>query len=231
MKLNSEQQEESLEDMEEEEGGNDERGRQKDLTPQESLSLAEKMHLLWDASRPAIPSYDNENYTHDSDLEKVEEENEDYAISHCPDAWKFLTNGQDYQWLLGRVRSEMLLTEREGTAAENIRCEILKRLASSKTGPGYNHGISKAKFEIPWNLLTFLKEHYPDEEQLELGSIITIVGDGIDAQALTCAQYMKQVWPTTGVETLSILQEAVEKGPGSCFKRTSNSFFFKRGCY
>jgi hypothetical protein len=185
----------------------------------------EKMHLLWDAPRPAVSSYNNEFSGHETDLEEIEEENEDYAISQYPDAWKFLTDGEVYQWLLGRVRSEMLLTEREGTAAENIRCEILKRLASSKTGPGYNHGISKAKFEIPWNLLNFIKEHYPDEGQLELGSVITIVGDGIDAQALTCAQYMEQVWPTTGVETLSILQEAVARGPKNCFKCTSNSSF------
>jgi len=229
MKSSSEQREQSCEEKEEEseeQGENYER-RGGNMTPQEGLSLAEKMHLLWVAPRLEVNSLHIENSAPDFNAEKLEDENEDeseegnddYAISHYPDAWKFLTNGEDYQWLLGRVKSEMLLTEREGTAAEYIRCEILKKLASSKVGPGYSHGISKARFEIRWNLLTFLKEHYPDEEHLELASIITIVGDGIDAQALTCGQYMQLVWPTSGVETLSVLQKAVEGGSGTCLKR------------
>lgn len=106
----------------------------------------------------------------------------------------------------------MLLTKRDGTLAENIRREILKGLASGKKENGYGQGIYRAKFKIPWAPQAFLKQQYPDEHNLQLGYIITIVGSGVDAQALTCAGYLSQVWPATSLDTLRALQEAVTNG-------------------
>ncbi len=106
----------------------------------------------------------------------------------------------------------------DDTLAENIRREILNGLASGKKEVGYGQGLLQAKFKIPWNLQAFLKEQYPDEQNLQLGHIITIVGSGVDAQALTCAGYLSQVWPATGLNTLSALQEAVINGVGKPYK-------------
>jgi hypothetical protein len=190
------------------------------LRAQNGLSVEEKMRL-WYAATLETPK-SNDSLANFHNQEDEDEEIEDYAISHYPDAWKFLTNGHDYQWLLGRVRTEILLTKREDTVAENIRREILRGLASSKTVQGHRYINSMAKFEIHWDLPKFLKEHYPGEEHLQLGSLITIVGFETDAQALTCAEYMRQVWPATGLETLGALQQAIENGLGNCLQCNSN---------
>jgi hypothetical protein len=195
-------------------------GEENTLKEQEGLSLAEKMQL-WDTQKPETARLEGNNL--DQPDANDDDENEDYAITHFPDAWRFLTNGHAYQWLLGKVRTEMLLTKRDGTLAENIRREILKGLAFGKKEHGYGQGFCKAKFEIPWNLPAFLREQYPYEQHVQLGSLITIVGSGVDAQALTCAENMRQVWPITGLETLSALQEAITKGPGKSYKCNSNS--------
>jgi hypothetical protein len=179
---------------------------------EEGLTLAEKMGL-WNTSQQKLAG--------EQSLERCEieeDETDDYAIAHFPHAWKFLTESQAYKWLLGRMKSETLLTERKGTIAENIADEILSGLNSMKMDYSYTKGIRKAFFEISWPLSAFVKEHYPGEEQLQLGSIITITGSGIDAQALTCSEYMCQVWPTTGLETLAVVQEAMAKGPGKSHK-------------
>jgi hypothetical protein len=106
----------------------------------------------------------------------------------------------------------MLLTKRDGTLAENIRREILKGLASGKKENGYGQGIYRAKFKIPWAPQAFLKQQYPDEHNLQLGYIITIVGSGVDAQALTCAGYLSQVWPANRPRYVACLAR-------SCYKR------------
>ncbi|KAH6677360.1 hypothetical protein B0J14DRAFT_636069 [Halenospora varia] len=201
-------------DEEEEDGAN--------VKAQDGLSLAEKMQL-WHANRPEIPKPDdlitNANPT-DEEIGDIEE----YTISQYSEAWKFITNGHEFRWLIGRIKTEMVLTERRETPAENIRLEILRGLASSRrSGQSQGNGceFSTASFEIEWTLLAFLKDHYPNQQSLELASIITIVGSGVDVQTLTCAEYMRQVWPTTGVETLNALQEAVEKGQGGSYQCTT----------
>jgi hypothetical protein len=185
------------------------------LKEHRGLSVEEKVQR-WDIQKPEVARHEDANL--DQADAADDDEYEDYAISHYPDAWKFLTSGHAYKWLLGRVRTEMLLTKRDGTLAENIRREILKGLASGKKENGYGQGIYRAKFKIPWTPQAFLKQQYPDEHNLQLGYIITIVGSGVDAQALTCAGYLSQVWPATGLDTLSALQEAVTNGAGKRYK-------------
>jgi hypothetical protein len=147
-----------------------------------------------------------------------ENDYEDYVLTHFPSAWKFLIDSHAYEWLLGKVRSEILLTEAKGTRMEVIRDEILNCLRAKPREVGYLHEVYTASFEISCHLLAFIKEQYPDEENLELGSIITITGSSVDAQALTCAEYMRQVWPTTGLEVLDALQQAILKGPRTVHK-------------
>jgi hypothetical protein len=64
----------------------------------------------------------------------------------------------------------------------------------------------------------FLQAKYPNEHEAQLESLITVVGSGDNVQAITCAQYMDQVWPVAGMETLLALQGALEKGEGQVFK-------------
>lgn len=164
----------------------------------------------------ATTAADND-HDHDDD-DDSEGMDEDYTMTHFPDAWEFLVNSHAYQWLIGRIQTEMLVTQRAGTAAESIRTEIVKGSASLGRSHGDRQGTRKVRFDISWELPGFLREQYPEESELDLGSLITIVGIGNVVQALTCAQYMRQVWPVTDLETLKALQEALDKGKGQMYQ-------------
>jgi hypothetical protein len=176
----------------------------RDKTP--GLSLEEKMQLLmW--SRPRSDGVGEDN----SNLLEIEDADEDYAITHFPEAWKFLRESHAYKWLVGKMKSGILLTELEGTVMAHIGEEISKGLKAISRRYGYTQ-LCKGFFEISWNLPQFIQDEFPDKNDLQLGSIITITGSCVDAQALTCAEYMHQVWPTTGLDTLKALQETMSQG-------------------
>ena len=101
---------------------------------------------------------------------------------------------------------------------EHIGDEIMRGLKAVNRGRGYDTALCKGLFEVAWDLPGFINHEYVQGVGLQLGSIITITGSSIDAQALTCAEYMRQVWPTTGAETLKALQESVYKGIGRSHK-------------
>lgn len=48
-----------------------------------------------------------------------------------------------------------------------------------------------------------------DTRSFSLGQILTITGNQSEAQALTCSQYLMQVWPTTGIYILQLMEEVV----------------------
>lgn len=191
---------------------------------EDGIPLAEKINN-WNTEKLDLGPQGDDIALDQNDAVNDEEDGEDYAITHFPEAWQFLTGSHAYYWLLSRVRSEILHSKREDTTAENIRRNIVKGLSSRPRRSGYGQAVSKARFEISWSLPGFLEKQYPEERNLRLGSLITLVASGDDVQALTCAQYMSQVWPVTGPETLSALQGALDKGLGQAYKGKSNIRF------
>jgi hypothetical protein len=186
-------------------------------TKDPELSSAEKVDL-WKIEKPDVIRQENEPLPFDETDPAAHEDQEDYVITHYPEAWTFLTNSNAYEWLLARMKAEILLTKIDGTLVDSIKKEILKGLASISKRFGYHQGASQARFEISWPLMRYIEEKYLDKHDLQLGSLITIVGSGGEVQALTCSQYMNQVWPVTGLETLLALQGALDKGAGQTYK-------------
>lgn len=186
------------------------------LKAEEGFTLEEKMEkLMWSAPNPNHAG--DESLNHPDAEEEDDRDREDYAITHFADAWTFLTESHAYKWLLGKV-SVILLTDSKDSLSEQIGKDIIRGL-NSKTGHRKYNDVCEAQFYIlDWPLSNFLKEQYPSEEHLQLDSVITITGSEIDAQALTCAEYMRQVWPTTGLETLRALQRAVNAGDGKSYE-------------
>lgn len=189
---------------------------------QDEISIIEKIHL-WHLEEPEAESLDDQ-LTYD-DRKSMYTQNEepqldDYAITHFPQAWAFLTGSQAYEWLLAKVRTAMVLTKVDGIRAEAIRNEILDGLRSGYEQGNYSCEVVEAQFHIDWDLLGFLKAKYPNELGLSLASLITMVGTGEDVQALSCAQYMDQVWPVTGSETLAAVQGAFENEVDKIHKGT-----------
>jgi hypothetical protein len=169
---------------------------------------------MWTNAKPETTFQDHSNFEENSRPPDLDEEfeNDDYAIIHFPEAWAFLKKSHAYKWLLGIIKSRLVLTETRGTLMEQIGDEILRGLTLANRGRGNENGICRATFEVAWDLTEFINREFPHQDSLQIGSIITLTGSSVDAQALTCAEYMAQVWPTTGWETLKALQEAINKG-------------------
>jgi hypothetical protein len=137
-----------------------------------------------------------------------EDDNEEYVISQFSEAWNFLIEGEAYQWLLGKIRAQLVLNE-TGTVMEAIRTTILRAFDPTRAGNAYHPRTYKATFEVAWCPATFIQDQFPEEPDIRLGAILVLTGSRLDAQATTCAQYMHQTWPTTGEEFLLALEHMV----------------------
>ena len=65
--------------------------------------------------------------------------------------------------------------------------------------------------DMDWDLLSFLiLQEYGAPPDIAIARAITITGSGGESQAVACANYMRQTWPTTGGEVMSVLQKALK---------------------
>lgn len=162
-------------------------------------------------------SYYLEEYIADLMTDELEEHVS--AATDSLEAWEFLAKSHAYAWLIGKIKAALVLTETQGSRMEHIADEIMKGLRAVTRGDGSDGGLWSGSFEmIAWNLPRFIQEEYTWETNLKLSLVITITGSSNEAQALSCAEYMQQVWPATGYDTLKALEEAIEKGEGNTHK-------------
>jgi hypothetical protein len=134
------------------------------------------------------------------------------AIDYA-EALKFLMDSKQFKELLTKIQASLLLTARDGTMMDRIGREIRAQL--SGLGGKDVPEAQKATFDIAWDPAEFLKQQeYQENPYSGLGNVIAIVGTAIDAQATTCAQYMQQTWPLTGIETLRAIEASLAINPG-----------------
>jgi hypothetical protein len=152
----------------------------------------------------------------DSNEEAKEEGNEETNMPGLSAYRDFIFKAPAYEWLIASLRRECLLTLAELNSMEAIRREIISSLPSS-------HEVSRKKsaeaykmtFGIEWDPLAFVKEQEYREEPDEAVEIaITLTGSAKDAQALTCAQYLRQTWPSAGEHTIRLVKDVLRSGPG-----------------
>ena len=116
-----------------------------------------------------------------------------------------------YIWLIEVLRREVSADYPESDVMGAVRREFLRHLAPV---PG-EFEVSLAKWysvaiSADWDLLLFLSEQeYPESASEAIQSAIVVTGSPTNAQALTSIEYMKQTWPTTGTQLLSLVQAAV----------------------
>ncbi|KAH7323067.1 hypothetical protein B0I35DRAFT_192717 [Stachybotrys elegans] len=171
----------------------------------DGMSVAEKM-ALWNTSEDSAPE----------PADQLPEE------ARLPPAYQqvrnFLLDGPAYQWLLENARSSALLTGRTGTVVEAVKHMIENELASIKSTQLSQSQVFQASFDIDWDLPGFLiSQQYDMEWDMALERIITITGSSCNAQAMSCAGYMQQVWPSSGPELLWAIRQALIS-PNLCWK-------------
>ena len=115
--------------------------------------------------------------------------------------------------------SGIFLAPAEPNYMEAIREKILQFLLTTETAHKISRKRSpepyKVTFEVNWDPLTFVKEQeYGEEPSRAIETAITLTGSAKDAQALTCAQYMYQTWPSTGGHIIEVVKDVIRDGPG-----------------
>ncbi|KAL7628657.1 hypothetical protein AAE478_000172 [Parahypoxylon ruwenzoriense] len=111
-------------------------------------------------------------------------------------------------WILGRLRGEITLSRGEPDTLNDI-WETMERQISFANLVGARHlSIAQTIYTIDWDVLEFLRgQDYDTSDADVLDNIITLTGSRIDAQALSCRDYMEQAWPSTGLQTLQLIRE------------------------
>lgn len=147
--------------------------------------------------------------------EENEEENAETNMPGLLAYRDFVFKAPAYEWLIASLRRECLLALAEPNTMEAIRRKIISSLPSS-------HEVSRKKsaetykmtFGVEWDPLAFVKEQgYREEPDEAVEIVITLTGSAKDAQALTCAQYLCQTWPSAGEHTIRLVKDVLRSGP------------------
>ncbi|KAL6908620.1 hypothetical protein GGI43DRAFT_420352 [Trichoderma evansii] len=112
-------------------------------------------------------------------------------------------------WLLGRLHRELLLSWSNQDVRESLKKDILGGLPSELYA---RKPVKKAVavYHVDWNPFKFFEEqNYDDSYSSVIFNVITLTGSCVDAQAISCSEYMEQMWPQTGISTLRLIQKLI----------------------
>jgi hypothetical protein len=69
------------------------------------------------------------------------------------------------------------------------------------------------EYDLQWEAPNFLRNCFAEGQ--ELSKVLTLTGEAINAQAMSCSDYLEQTWPVIGRVLLEGLQEALYRGKAS----------------
>ncbi|EXJ76154.1 uncharacterized protein A1O5_00662 [Cladophialophora psammophila CBS 110553] len=122
----------------------------------------------------------------------------------------FLLDSPAYQWLVENARSSAILTERKGTIVDAIARKVDDTISSMRSPKSWRFQMFQINFNIHWDLPNFLMgQEYETTSEIAVEHAITVTGSGSNTQALSCMEYMRQTWPSSGREVLRMLQKAL----------------------
>ncbi|KAK4145502.1 uncharacterized protein C8A04DRAFT_10591 [Dichotomopilus funicola] len=120
-----------------------------------------------------------------------------------------------FKWLLASLgKTSNLRPNAPDDAITRMRDKIMDAFPEAHSVSSQRPSTVYAmKFNCLWDIHRFLDHEYPELQggRARLGEVITITGSPVDAQALSCAGYLEQTWPFTGLDVLSLLQNAVDR--------------------
>jgi hypothetical protein len=145
-------------------------------------------------------------------LEKDQSDEEDEAYIEGGDVEfaavsSFLTQGPHFRLLLQDIKRlyydrDLKLIETQSAVFDGLRLQE----------PG-EHGRYRASIQLNSDMSRFLEGQFGQNSNQALGSVITLTGSGLYAQATTCTEYVEQNWPVLGVQVLGVLEAALKDGP------------------
>ncbi|KAF4439493.1 Pfs domain-containing protein [Fusarium austroafricanum] len=159
------------------------------------------------------------------ELEEVDG-SEDVTDSRLRRYRELIVEAPAFKWLRARLQNKLGLASMEPRSWERIGNMIWSALpSSSRISKSMPSQRCRALIVLDWDLFEFFRyQGYARLPHEVFEDIITLTGSSIDAQATTCAEYLRQNWPST-VEDIVALMKAVLEG------RHSGSRWFSDGTY
>lgn len=155
--------------------------------------------------------------------EKEGEENERIGerLPHLNLYRDCLLRSPAYKWLLSRLQRELTLECDEHNSMVDIRNTITSSLPRvSKISKREPVKTTKAALIVDWNPATFFQTQDfegPDgvkvEPSIAVETAVTLTGSVVNAQAVTCQQYLCQTWPLVGEDMIRLLKKVVLNPP------------------
>ena len=71
--------------------------------------------------------------------------------------------------------------------------------------------LVEAKFIVDWDIIGFLQRQYDLGVNQELGSILALTGQSVNAQLSTVRSYLEQTWPTNSLTLLNAIKFAIAR--------------------
>lgn len=138
-------------------------------------------------------------------------------IQGTTDLWlaayhELIPKTEGYQWLLSRLKKELLMTPAKPSFKDTINNLITQSLVSSLRTRDYTHAtVYRAEFEVDWDIMAFLeKQQYTTDLRETIEKIITVTGSYQDSFITTCGQYINQTWPSSGEIIIQLVKELVD---------------------
>jgi hypothetical protein len=146
----------------------------------------------------------------DQQIRHDEKEIEDHYVNAFVHYRALLESGEAYQRLLQRLQAILELDWGKGSVARSLGIDVQKILEERQREMSLMAEESPLHldFRVDVSLHQFLRYYYGNNTCKDLMSAVILVGVAPNIQAITCAQYMQQVWPDSGIELLRSLQKA-----------------------
>ncbi len=185
------------------------------------MNLQERMSL-WERNDnfEGIPLEEKLEGLHPEDIDTQTEDEEtdgETVLDNRLLAYReFIPSTEAYEWLLTRLLRECRLVPTEPNTIQVIRSTIISSLPSdrriSRKVPSHSY---RARFELDWDILEFFEtQKYSSRPDQVFEGVITLTGSCRDAQAATCAQYIRQTWPLTGDVMVQLVKEVLRSAEG-----------------
>ena len=122
-----------------------------------------------------------------------------------PEARQFLLEGQEYEWLVSRLRTVLSMNA--------IGCRIYAAVHEAffeGFGAGSQDDSVDMQVDLEWNPRTYVLSQFGSI--VDLSQTIVLVCHESNFYAVTCMEYLEQVWPLRGKSVLSAVNNLIEDG-------------------
>ncbi|KAF7555660.1 hypothetical protein G7Z17_g1968 [Cylindrodendrum hubeiense] len=213
-------------------------GNESDDSP--GMTAEQKVDYLWrtdngppmaeippDCATESVDPYPYPGPAADNDAQVLDDDPDEKINERLRIYYEFLSKTPAYQWLLSRLRQELVLAPVKSDSGSDSDIDIMAKISDTIISSVQTRHVSRESssqtytmtFEIDWNPRVFIRDEEYQEHEGEsgeaIGMALTLTGSAKNAQALSCGQYLTQTWPSTGKQILQLVKDVVRNGSSS----------------